>query len=439
MSQKDLIQEIVEGREPLAVVGLGYVGLPLAVAFAKKVKTIGFDINAKKVEAYKRGHDVTREVGDEAVRDSKVLFTSDPAEIGKAAFVVVAVPTPVDMHNSPDLAPVESATRVVGQNLRRGAVVAYESTVYPGVTEDVCAPILERESGMKCGADFKIAYSPERINPGDRVHRLETIVKIVSGMDGESLDAAARIYGLVVEAGVYRASCIKVAEAAKVIENAQRDINIAFVNELSLIFERIGIDTLEVLQAAATKWNFLNFRPGLVGGHCIGVDPYYLTYKAEELGYHPDVLLAGRRINDDMARHVAESIVKLMIREDCAVKGANVLVLGLAFKENVPDIRNTKIIDMIKELEEFGVGVTVCDPVAEAGEVEREYGFRLADLDKLGRYDAVVLAVGHDAFKGMGIGDFKARLAPGRRILADVKGILDKDEAIKQGLIYWRL
>jgi UDP-N-acetyl-D-galactosamine dehydrogenase len=439
MERKDLINEIIEGREPLAVVGLGYVGLPLAVAFARKVVTIGFDINARKVEAYGKGRDVTREVGDEAVKNSKVQFTSDPAEIKRAAFVVVAVPTPVDIHNSPDLYPVESATRIVGQNLRRGAVVAYESTVYPGVTEDICVPILEHESGMKCGADFKIAYSPERINPGDKVHRLESIVKIVSGMDDESLEAAARIYGLIVEAGVYRASSIKVAEAAKVIENAQRDINIAFVNELSLIFEKIGIDTLEVLQAAATKWNFLNFRPGLVGGHCIGVDPYYLTYKAQELGYHPGVLLAGRRINDDMARHVAESIVKLMIREDCPVKGANVLLLGLTFKENVPDIRNSKIADMIRELGDFGICVTVCDPVAEADEVEREYGFKLTGMGKLGKFDAVVLAVGHDAFKGMAMEEYKALLGPGRRILADVKGILDKNEAVKQGFAYWRL
>jgi UDP-N-acetyl-D-glucosamine/UDP-N-acetyl-D-galactosamine dehydrogenase len=311
--------------------------------------------------------------------------------------------------------------------------------VYPGVTDDVCAPILEKESGLKCGTDFKIGYSPERINPGDKVHRLESIVKIVSGMDAESLDDIARVYGLVVTAGVYRASCIKVAEAAKVIENAQRDINIAFVNELSLIFERIGIDTLEVLRAAGTKWNFLNFKPGLVGGHCIGVDPYYLTYKAEELGYHPDVLLAGRRINDDMAKHVGESIVKLMIQEDYPIKGANVLVLGLTFKENVPDIRNTKVVDMITELEEFGVNVTVCDPVAEADEVRRAYGYKLCDIDTASGADAVVLAVGHDQFNQMKIEDFKGMLAPGRRILADVKGILDKEEAIKQGLVYWRL
>jgi UDP-N-acetyl-D-galactosamine dehydrogenase len=437
--EKDMIKEIIEGREYIAVVGLGYVGLPLAVAFAGKARTIGFDINEKKVAAYKQGRDVTREVGDAALQGCGAEFTNDPAEIRRASFVIVAVPTPVDAHNSPDLSPVVSATRIVGKNLKRGAVVVYESTVYPGVTEDVCAPILERESGLKCGADFKIGYSPERINPGDKVHRLESIVKIVSGMDAETLDAIARVYGLIVAAGVYRASSIKVAEAAKVIENAQRDINIAFVNELSIIFSLMGIDTLEVLRAAGTKWNFLNFKPGLVGGHCIGVDPYYLTYKAQELGYHPDVLLAGRRINDDMAKHVAQSVVKLMIREDCPVKGARVLVLGLTFKENVPDIRNTKVADMIREFKEYGADVTVCDPVAEGDEAQHEYGFELTGMGKLGRYDAVVLAVGHDAFKGMAIKDFKALLAPGRRILADVKGILDKEEALAQGLVYWRL
>jgi len=439
MSEQNMVQGITEGRDPIAVVGLGYVGLPLAVAFAKKVKTIGFDINTEKVNAYKQGHDVTREVGDEAVRQSSVEFTSDPAEIGMAPFVIVAVPTPVDMHNSPDLAPVESATHIVGRNLRHGAVVTYESTVYPGVTEDICAPILEKESGMKCGVDFKIGYSPERINPGDRVHRLESIVKIVSGMDADTLEAVARIYGLVVDAGVYRASSIKVAEAAKVIENAQRDINIAFVNELSIIFDRLGVDTQEVLKAAGTKWNFLNFKPGLVGGHCIGVDPYYLTYKAEELGYHPDVLLAGRRINDDMAKHVAQNVIKLLIQEDYPIRGANVLVLGLTFKENVPDIRNTKVVDLIGELREFGVNITVCDPVAEQDEVKRAYGYNLCDLSKAGNFDAVILAVGHEQFSHMKIEDFKAMLAPDRKILVDIKGILDKDEAIRQGLVYWRL
>lgn len=438
-NKKDPAQPIIDGREYLAVVGLGYVGLPLAVAFARKVRTAAFDINGQKVEEYRRGRDPTGEAGDEAVKASTAEFTSDPADIKKASFVIVAVPTPVDEHNIPDLTPVQSATRTVGQNLRPGAVVVYESTVYPGVTEETCAPLLERESGLKCGRDFKIGYSPERINPGDRKHRLESIVKVVSGMDGETLDAVARIYGLVIEAGVYRAPSIKVAEAAKVIENAQRDINIAFVNELSIIFQRIGIDTQEVLRAASTKWNFLDFKPGLVGGHCIGVDPYYLTYKAQESGYHPEVLLAGRRINDDMARHVADSVVKLLIREDCPVKGARVLVLGLTFKENVPDIRNTKVVDLIRELEEFGADVTVCDPIADPEEVRGEYGLKLCDRGEACGADAVVLAVGHDAFKGMTMEDVKGMLAPGRRILADIKGTLDKDEALKAGLVYWRL
>ena len=370
----DLYEKLAAGEEKLSLVGLGYVGMPIAVAFAKKIKVIGYDLNEKKIELYKSGIDPTREVGDEAIKTSTVDFTADETRLREAKFHIVAVPTPVNDDHTPDLTPVEGASRILGRNLTKGSVVVFESTVYPGVTEDVCVPILEKESGLVCGKDFKIGYSPERINPGDKVHRLETITKIVSGMDEETLDIVAKVYELVVAAGVHRAESIKVAEAAKVIENSQRDINIAFMNELSIIFNKMGIDTKSVLEAAGTKWNFLKFQPGLVGGHCIGVDPYYLTYKAEMMGYHSQIILSGRRINDDMGKYVAETLVKKLIAADKAVRNARVAILGFTFKENCPDTRNTKIIDIVRELREYGIEPVIADPQADAEEAKRLYG-----------------------------------------------------------------
>ena len=366
----DLYEKLVKKEEKLSLVGLGYVGMPIAVAFAKKIDVIGFDLNAHKIEQYKNGIDPTREVGDEAISKTTVNFTAEPSKLKEAKFHIVAVPTPVNDDHTPDLTPVEGASRILGQNLTKGSIVVFESTVYPGVTEDVCVPILEKESGLKCGVDFKIGYSPERINPGDKVHRLETIKKIVSGMDEETLDCVAKVYELVVDAGVHRAESIRVAEAAKVIENSQRDINIAFMNELSIIFNKMGIDTKSVLEAAGTKWNFLKFYPGLVGGHCIGVDPYYLTYKAEMLGYHSQIILSGRRINDDMGKYVAENCVKNLIASDKSVKNAKVAILGFTFKENCPDTRNTKVIDIVNELEEYGITPIIADPCADADEAK---------------------------------------------------------------------
>ncbi len=366
----DLYERLTERKEKLAVIGLGYVGMPLAVAFARSLDVIGFDVNSDKIALYNKGIDPTREVGDRAIQESSMFFTDDETALGEARFLIVAVPTPVREDKTPDLAPVEGATRIVGKNLARGSVVVYESTVYPGVTEEVCVPILEMESGLKCGRDFRVGYSPERINPADKEHTLSNIVKIVSGMDAETLETVARVYGL---AGVYCAASIKVAEAAKVIENSQRDINIAFMNELSIIFHRMGIDTKEVLEAAGTKWNFLRFQPGLVGGHCIGVDPYYLTHKAAQLGYHSQVILSGRRINDDMGRYVAESVVKGLIKAGKAIRDARVAILGFAFKENCQDTRNTRVIDIIRELQEYGVRTEVADDVADAGEAKALY------------------------------------------------------------------
>lgn len=435
----NLYEKIVKGEEKISLVGLGYVGMPIAVAFAKKVKVIGYDLNKAKIELYKSGVDPTNEVGDEAIKSSTVVFTSDESMLREAKFHIVAVPTPVYDDHTPDLSPVEGASRIVGRNLTKGSVVVFESTVYPGVTEDVCVPILEKESGLKCGVDFKIGYSPERINPGDKVHRLETITKIVSGMDAETLDVVAKVYELVVEAGVHRASCIKVAEAAKVIENSQRDINIAFMNELSIIFNKIGIDTKSVLEAAGTKWNFLKFYPGLVGGHCIGVDPYYLTYKAEQLGYHSQVILAGRRINDDMGKYVAENVVKNLIKAEKAVKGAKVAILGFTFKENCPDTRNTKIFDIVKELREYGIEPVIADPVADAAEAKHLYGVEFADIKTVKAMDAVVLAVAHSEFASFKMADVDSFFGDGQKVLLDIKGLLNREEYEKAGYNYWRL
>lgn len=437
----DLYNKIVNREEKLSLVGLGYVGLPIAVAFSKKVDVIGFDINDKKIQTYIGGKDPTKEVGDGAIQKCNVDFTSDETRLREARFHIVAVPTPVRPDKVPDLSPVIGASKVLGRNLTKGSVVVYESTVYPGVTEDICVPILEKESGLKCGVDFKIGYSPERINPGDKNHRLENIVKIVSGMDDETLETVADVYSLVIEAGVYRAESIKVAEAAKVIENSQRDINIAFVNELSMIFSRMGIDTKAVLRAAGTKWNFLSFEPGLVGGHCIGVDPYYLTYKAEQIGYHSRIILAGRRINDGMGAYVAQELVKKMIHADVKVKDADVLVLGLTFKGNCPDTRNTKVIDILNELGSYEIHTSVYDPVADKAEAKREYGIDLVSKAELKDFDAVLVAVDHDDFKEYSVEDIKAMYSDKNenKILFDVKGIYDKDEFEKAGFNYWRL
>ncbi len=436
-----LYEEIVNGKEKLSLVGLGYVGMPIAVAFAKKIQVVGFDLNAAKIDLYKSGIDPTNEVGNEVIKNTTVDFTADATKLREAKFHIVAVPTPVNDDHTPDLTPVEGASRILGQNLTKGSIVVFESTVYPGVTEDICVPILEKESGLKCGVDFKIGYSPERINPGDKVHRLETITKIVSGMDEEALDEIAKVYELVVEAGVYRAESIKVAEAAKVIENSQRDINIAFMNELTIIFNKMGIDTKSVLAAAGTKWNFLNFQPGLVGGHCIGVDPYYLTYKAEQLGYHSQIILSGRRINDDMGKYVAENLVKNLIKADIPVKGAKVAILGFTFKENCPDTRNTKIIDIYRELQEYGITALVTDDDADAQEAKRLYGIEFVALKDIKECDAVILAVAHNTYKKLEMKDMDALYKSDNttKVLTDLKGILNKTEYQNAGYLYWRL
>ena len=436
-----LYEDIVNGKEKLSLVGLGYVGMPIAVAFARKIKVVGFDLNAAIIDLYKSGVDPTNEVGDDVIKNTTVEFTADPSRLKEAKFHIVAVPTPVNDDHTPDLTPVEGASRILGQNLTKGSIVVFESTVYPGVTEDICVPILEKESGLKCGVDFKIGYSPERINPGDKVHRLETITKIVSGMDAETLDEVAHIYELVVEAGVYRAESIKVAEAAKVIENSQRDINIAFMNELSIIFNKMGIDTKSVLSAAGTKWNFLKFQPGLVGGHCIGVDPYYLTYKAEQLGYHSQIILSGRRINDDMGKYVAENLVKNLIKADIPVKSAKVAILGFTFKENCPDTRNTKVIDIYKELQEYGITPMVVDPAADAAEAKRLYGITFNSMEDIKDMDAVIVAVSHKQFLTLDKEKISSLYSKtnAKKVLVDIKGIFDRKEYSTEDYIYWRL
>lgn len=435
----DLYEQLINRQEKLAVVGLGYVGLPLAVAFAGKLDVIGFDANEQKVRIYNQGVDVTKEVGDESIKQSDMLFTSNPSSLKKAKFFIVAVPTPVGDDKVPDLSPVRSATRTVGKNLTEGSIVVYESTVYPGVTEDICVPILEEESGLTYGAGFKVGYSPERINPSDKEHVLSNIIKIVSGMDAETLDTVAKVYELVALAGVYRAESIKVAEAAKVIENSQRDINIAFMNELSIIFHKLGIDTKAVLEAAATKWNFLNFSPGLVGGHCIGVDPYYLTHKAEQLGYHSEIILSGRRINDDMGKYIAENIVKGLIKQDKTIKNSRVAILGFTFKENCQDTRNTKVIDIVRELEEYGVKVTVIDDIADAQEARKLYGIDIIKLKDMQTSDAIAVCVRHDLYKDLTPEWFDCFFSGSKKLLFDIKGIYDKKQFVDAGYYYWRL
>lgn len=438
-SYYNLFAKLLDKKEKLSVVGLGYVGMPIAIAFAKKVDVIGFDLNEKKIQMYQSGIDPTREVGDEAIKDTSVFFTTDEKELQSAKIHIVAVPTPVRDDHTPDLSPVKEASKILGRNLVEGSVVIFESTVYPGVTEDICVPILEMESGLTCGSGFKIGYSPERINPGDKVHRLETIKKIVSGMDLETLDIVAKLYGLVVEAGVYRVENIKVAEAAKVIENSQRDINIAFMNELSIIFHKMGIDTKSVLEAAGTKWNFLKFSPGLVGGHCIGVDPYYLTYKSEELGYHSQVILSGRRINDTMGKYVAENCVKNLIKAGKSVQHAKIAILGFTFKENCPDIRNTKVIDIVKELKEYGIDPLIFDPKANQTEAKQLYGVAFTEIASITDMDGVILAVAHKEFVDLKRKDMDGLFGNGKKILLDIKGIMDRKEYEDAGYEYWRL
>jgi UDP-N-acetyl-D-galactosamine dehydrogenase len=426
-------------KRKIAVVGLGYVGLPVAVAFGKKDEVIGFDISERRINELINGRDSTGEVSAAELKNTNIHFTTVPAQLRKADFIIVAVPTPIDEAKKPDLTPVVEASKIVGQNLSKNTIVVYESTVYPGVTEEICMPILERESCLKSGIDFKVGYSPERINPGDKEHTFTKIKKVVSGQDADSLEIIASVYESVVEAGIHRASSIKVAEAAKVIENTQRDLNLALMNELSVLFSKMDIDTREVLDAASTKWNFLRFEPGLVGGHCIGVDPYYLTYKAEQIGYHPQVILAGRRINDSMGKHVAEQTVKNMIASGKTIKGSKVLILGLTFKEDISDIRNTRIIDIVSELKEYGVDVYVYDPHADHEDVRDDYGLDLLNApSEQAPYDGVIVAVKHRQFRELGVRGLK-KLAGNPAVLADVKGIFEADEVKSYGMVYWRL
>lgn len=438
---KTLFDALKKNEEKLSVVGLGYVGMPIAVAFADKgICVVGFDLNKIKVDLYKSGIDPTNEVGNDAIKNTTVDFTSDEEDLKKAKFHVVAVPTPVNTDHTPDLAPVIGASEIVGRNLTKGSIVVYESTVYPGCTEDVCIPILERESGMKCGVDFKVGYSPERINPGDKVHRLENIHKIVSGMDDESLEEIKNIYDLVIEVGTHPVSNIKTAEAVKVVENSQRDINIAFMNELAMVFDRMGIDTNEVVDGMNTKWNALGFRPGLVGGHCIGVDPYYFTYEAEKLGYHSQIILNGRIVNDNMGKFVADATVKKLILAGKAPKLSKVAIFGLTFKENCPDTRNSKVEDIIKGLAEYGINPLVVDPWATKEDAKREYNVDLSSIDKIKDVDCIIVAVAHNEFKALSLKDIKKFYGNNENnVLIDVKGLFSIDELEKSNMIWWRL
>lgn len=437
-----LYEKIVNGKECISLIGLGYVGMPIAVAFSEKVKVIGYDVNEKKIEQYKNGIDPTLEVGNEKIKSSNVFFTSQESEIRNAKFHIVAVPTPITHEKTPDLTPVESASRTVGRNLTKGSIVVYESTVYPGATEDFCIPILEEESGLKCGVDFKVGYSPERINPGDKVNTLENITKIVSGIDQESLDEIAKIYEIVIKAGVHKASSIKVAEAAKVVENSQRDINIAFMNELAMVFDKMNIPTNDVIAAMNTKWNSLKFTPGLVGGHCIGVDPYYFISEAERLGYHSQIILNGRQINDGMGEFIAESIVKELILGNKKVKNSKVGILGFTFKEDCPDTRNTKVIDIIKHLKTYGVDVIVSDDFADFNEAKTEYGIDLVKIEELNNLDSLVISVKHKTYLEKNQEYFQSMLLDSEEStssIIDVKGILLSENVKEEGFRYWSL
>jgi len=439
----DLYSQIVNRNEKIAVIGLGYVGMPLAIAFAKKADVIGFDINRSKIELYKSGIDPTNEVGNESIKNTSVEFTCDESRLREAKFHIVAVPTPINADKTPDLSPVEGATRIIARNLTKGSIIVYESTVYPGVTEDICVPLIESVSGLKCGIDFKVGYSPERINPGDKVHTLENIVKIVSGMDNECLETIKKVYELIIKAGVHPVSSIKVAEAAKVVENSQRDINIAFMNELAMVFDKMNIDTKEVIEAMNTKWNALGFYPGLVGGHCIGVDPYYFIYQAEKLGYHSQIILSGRKINDGMAEFVANSIIKKLILANKTVKKSKVAILGITFKENCPDTRNSKVVDVIKALREYGIEPIVTDPLADKNELANEYGIELVDISDIRDVDCLVITVAHNLYKNFSIDQldkmFARNMPNEEKVIIDVKGIYDKQEITKRNYVYWRL
>ena len=438
-----LYEKIKSGEEAISLIGLGYVGMPIAVAFANEgIKVVGFDLNKSKIELYKNGKDPTNEVGDDAIKQTSVMFTSDQKDLQKAKFHIVAVPTPVNQDHTPDLTPVIGASEIVGRNLTKGSVVVFESTVYPGVTEDVCLPIIERESGLKCGVDFKIGYSPERINPGDKIHRLENIKKIVSGCDAQALEIIKAVYDIVIKVGTYPVSNIKTAEAVKVVENSQRDINIAFMNELAMVFDRMGIDTNEVVEGMNTKWNALGFRPGLVGGHCIGVDPYYFTYEAEKLGYHSQIILNGRMVNDGMGKFVADSAIKQMIKVGKAPAKSKVIILGLTFKENCPDTRNSKVSDVYNSLMEYGVKPTVIDPWASERDAIHEYNIDLSGMEEAKDADCIIIAVAHDQFKQLGLEKISKMFkeAPqNEKVLIDVKGLYNITDLENSGLTYWRL
>ncbi|MCB7039349.1 nucleotide sugar dehydrogenase [Eggerthella sinensis] len=437
-----LYADLMSKKAKLSIVGLGYVGMPIAVEFAKHVQVIGFDVNEAKIAQYKVGRDATKEVGDEALAAATVDFTADASRLEEARFHIVAVPTPVNIDKTPDLSPVIGASKTLGKRLKPDSIVVYESTVYPGVTENVCIPILECESGLKCGVDFKVGYSPERINPGDKVHTLTTICKIVSGQDAESLQEIKNVYDIVIDVGTYPVSNIKTAEAIKVVENSQRDINIAFMNELAMVFDRMGIDTSEVVEGMDTKWNALGFRPGLVGGHCIGVDPYYFTYEAEKLGYHSQIILAGRRINDSMGDFVADATIREMVQAGMAPAKAKVVILGMTFKEDCPDSRNSKVVDIIKTLHGYGMEPIVCDPWADAADVCTLYGIELTPIEDVQGADCIIVAVGHKQYREMGLKSIGALFCegdPSQKVLVDVKGIFSVDELRASGLRFWRL
>lgn len=436
----NLYDRIVSGQEKISVVGLGYVGLPIAIAFSTKADVIGFDISTTKVASLNNGVDLTNEVGRERIIESKALFTSNETALRMARFHIVAVPTPINDDKTPNLTPIVEASKIIGRNLVEGSIVVYESTVYPGLTEEICIPLLEQSSGLICGRNFGVGYSPERINPGDALHKFEAITKVVSAIDAETLNVVAKVYELVVQAGVYKAESIKVAEAAKVIENSQRDINIAFMNELSMIFHKIGIDTSAVLEAAKTKWNFLDFTPGLVGGHCIGVDPYYLTYKAGALGINSRIILAGRQTNDNMGKYIAENLIKKLIQENIPLPGARVAILGFTFKENCPDTRNTRVIDIVDEIKDYGVSPIIHDPVADVVEAEHEYGITFSSIDDISNMDAVLLAVKHRQFESLSLKDIEMLYKKGgKKILFDVKGIFPMKDCESAGFSYWSL
>ena len=438
-----LYEKLINREANLAVVGLGYVGLPIAVAFAEKVNTMGFDINEEKIADYQNGIDPTQEVGDEKIKNTKLRFTTTEADLQQASFIIVAVPTPVNGDETPDLNPVVGASKIVGRNLSKGSIVVFESTVYPGVTEDICIPILEKESGLRCGEDFKIGYSPERINPGDKVHRLENITKIVSGMDAETLEEIAAVYELIIEAGVYKAESIKVAEAAKLVENSQRDINIAFMNEFAIVCELMGINTKSVIDAMNTKWNALGFYPGLVGGHCIGIDPYYFIYKDKMLGYHSQIIAAGRKINNSMGSFVADAVIKSLIQADQNVRHAKIYVFGITFKEDCPDIRNSRAFDVLKRLAEYGIQTKVVDPVADKKEEKREFGIDLVDMEEVHEADCLIFLVAHKQFKDLQPAEIDAlynqQLANNQRVIIDVKSIFEANTFKNKGYIYWNL